>query len=179
MKTTELLEQYKKGERDFTNKDLCGANLRGADLNGANLCKADLSGANLCKADLSGANLNGADLCGADLCKADLNGANLRGADLNGANLRKANLNGADLNGANLRKADLRGADLNGAKNIYLFNKKDGRACYAIANGDLLMIQAGCFWGTLDEFERAALDRYGDDENKNYKAQIKYLRTIK
>ena len=119
MKTTELLEQYKKGERDFTNKDLCGANLRGADLNGANLCKADLSGANLCK------------------------------------------------------------ADLNGAKNIYLFNKKDGRACYAIANGDLLMIQAGCFWGTLDEFERAALDKYGDDENKNYKAQIKYLRTIK
>ena len=55
---------------------------------------------------------------------------------------------------------------------------KDGRACYAIANGDLLMIQAGCFWGTLDEFERAALDRYGDDEN-NYKVQIKYLRTIK
>ena len=134
MKTTELLEQYKKGERDFTNKDLRGA---------------DLSGANLCKADLSGANLNGADLCGADLCGADLNGANLRGADLNGA------------------------------KNIYLFNKKDGRACYAIANGDLLMIQAGCFWGTLDEFERAALDRYGDDENKNYKVQIKYLRTIK
>ena len=133
MKTTELLEQYKKGERDFTNKDLCGANLRKANLNWANLCKADLSGA--------------------DLCGADLNGANLRGADLNGA-------------------------DLNGAKNIYLFNKKDGRACYAIANGDLLMIQAGCFWGTLDEFERAALDRYGDDEN-NYKVQIKYLRTIK
>jgi len=134
MKTTELLEQYKKGERDFTNKDLCGANLRKANLNWANLCKADLSGA--------------------DLCGADLNGANLRGADLNGA-------------------------DLNGAKNIYFFNKKDGRACYAIANGDLLMIQAGCFWGTLDEFERAALDRYGDDENKNYKVQIKYLRTIK
>ena len=123
MKTTELLEQYKKGERDFTNKDLRGANLRRADL------------------------------CGADLC-----GADLRGADLNGANLR--------------------GADLNGAKNIYFFNKKDGRACYAIANGDLLMIQAGCFWGTLDEFERAALDRYWDDEN-NYKVQIKYLRTIK
>ena len=129
MKTTELLEQYKKGERDFTNKDLCGANLR----------KADLNGANLCKADLSGANLNGADLCGADLS----------------------------------------GANINGAKNIYFFNKKDGRACYAIANGDLLMIQAGCFWGTLDEFERAALDRYGGDENKNYKVQIKYLRTIK
>ena len=149
MKTTELLEQYKKGERDFTNKDLCGANLR----------KANLNWANLCKADLSGANLNGADLCGADLCGADLRGA--------------------DLNGANLRGADLNGADLNGAKNIYFFNKKDGRACYAIANGDLLMIQAGCFWGTLDEFERAALDRYGDDENKNYKVQIKYLRTIK
>ena len=129
MKTTELLEQYKKGERDFN----------GANLNGANLRRADLSGA---------------DLCGADLRGADLNGANLRGADLNGA-------------------------DLNGAKNIYLFNKKDGRACYAIANGDLLMIQAGCFWGTLDEFERAALDRYGGDENKNYKVQIKYLRTIK
>ena len=154
MKTTELLEQYKKGERDFTNKDLNGANLRRADLCGADLCGANLNGANLRRADLRGANLNVADLCGADLC-----GADLRGADLNGANLR--------------------GADLNGAKNIYFFNKKDGRACYAIANGDLLMIQAGCFWGTLDEFERAALDRYGDDENKNYKVQIKYLRTIK
>ena len=164
MRTTELLEQYKKGERDFTNKDLCGANLRKA-----NLRKANLNGANLCNADLNGANLRKANLSGAYLRKADLNGA-----DLSGANLRKADLNGADLNGANLRKADL-----NGAKNIYLFNKKDGRACYAIANGDLLMIQAGCFWGTLDEFERAALDKYGDDENKNYKAQIQYLRTIK
>jgi hypothetical protein len=124
--------------------------------NKANLSGADLSGANLSNADLSGAYLFGADLSG-----ADLSGANLSNADLSGANLF-----GADLSGANLF-----GADLSWAENIFLFNKRDGRTCYAIIHKTSLMIKAGCFWGTLYEFEQA-------DKEKTYTKQIAYLKSL-
>ncbi len=57
MKVQELLDAYAKGERDFRDKNLQGADLWGADLRGANLQGANLRGANL-----QGANLQGADL---------------------------------------------------------------------------------------------------------------------
>ena len=94
-------------------------------------------------------------------------------ADLKGADLSEADLEGADLEGAKLC-----GANLERAKNVFIFNKIGGRTCYAVVHDTCLMILAGCFWGTLDEFEAAALEKYGDDENKNYKAQIQYLRQI-
>jgi hypothetical protein len=79
MKSTELLECYAAGERNFEEAKLSGANLFGANLFGANLAKADLSGANLAeanlaKANLAKANLSGANLFGANLAKADLSG---------------------------------------------------------------------------------------------------------
>jgi hypothetical protein len=127
------------------------ANLSGADLSGANLSNADLSGANLSNADLSGAYLLNANLSGADLSNANLSGANLFGADLSGANLF--------------------GANLSRAENIFLFNKRDGRTCYAIIHKTSLMIKAGCFWGTLYEFEQA-------DKEKTYTKQIAYLKSL-
>lgn len=77
-----------------------------------------------------------------------------------------------------LSRADLRRADLIVAKNIFIFNKENGRTCYAVRNENELMIQAGCFWGTLDEFETACIEKYGNDDKQNYSTQIKYLRSL-
>ena len=67
---------------------------------------------NLTEADLRGANLREANLGGADLGRASLHEANLREADLGGADLGRANLREADLRGANLQEADLTWTDL-------------------------------------------------------------------
>jgi hypothetical protein len=128
--------------------------------------KANLSGAYLSNANLSGADLSNANLSGANLFGADLSGANLSGAYLLNANLCRADLSNANLSGANLF-----GADLSGAENIFLFNKRDGRTCYAIIHKTSLMIKAGCFWGTLYEFEQA-------DKEKTYTKQIAYLKSL-
>ena len=121
--------------------------------------------------------LRGAGLCGADLRGADLRWANLRGADLRWANLRGSDLRGADLRGAalrwaNLRGSDLRGADLTGAAGIASIGPvgRHGRIIYAVAHDDGARIQAGCWWGGVDDtiarieadylYDRAARDRY-------------------
>ena len=57
---------------DFSNCDLCYANLRSADLCYANLSSADLRSANLCSANLRYADLRSANLSYADLSSADL-----------------------------------------------------------------------------------------------------------
>ena len=79
--------------KDFSNKNLSGADLSGANLIAANLSDADLSGANLIAANLSGANLSGADLSGANLIAANLSDANLSDANLIAANLSDAKIN--------------------------------------------------------------------------------------
>jgi len=91
----------------------------------------------------------------ANLCGADLRGADLRGANLSGAHLCGADLCGADLCGADLSGADLCGADLCGAKNIMQFGPMptSGRVIYAVRHDSGWMVQAGCFWGTVDELE--------------------------
>ena len=104
--------------------------------------------------------------------KISLRYADLRDADLQGANLRDAKIQGADLQGA-----DLQGAYLRYAKNIIIFNKLGGRTCYAIVGGKL-MVKAGCFWGTLEEFETACKDKYPNDTIQAYEAQITYLKIL-
>ena len=81
--------------------------------------------------------------------------ANLSGADLSGADLSGADLYGADLSGANLYRANLSGASLSGAKSIISFGPMptSGRIIYASRHEDQWKVQAGCFWGTLDDLE--------------------------
>ncbi len=112
--------------------------------------RLDLRGANL-----RGAYLSGADLSGADLYEADLGGAYLRGANLRGANLREANLYEADLRGA-------------GA--IWSCGPGGSRydMCYFVQHADGLMVNCGCFWGTLAEFEAAVEEGHGDNEHGRY-----------
>lgn len=119
-------------------------------------------GTNPKRADLSRADLYDADLREADLCGADLRGADLYGAVLYGANLRGADLTGARLYGANLH----------GAVGISSIGPvgRHGRIIYAVAHDDGPMIQAGCWWGGIDDTiarieadysdDPAALDRY-------------------
>ena len=54
-----------------------------------------------------------------------------------------------------LIEANLYGADLRGAKGIYQFGPvtSSGRICFAVWQSDHWMIQAGCFWGEIEELE--------------------------
>ena len=96
-------------------------------------------------------------------------GADLRGADLRSAYLRGADLRGADLGGADLRSADLRSADLGGAKligdrPILQIGPIGSRSDYLIAfvTDQGVLVRAGCFFGSLDEFSSAVDKTHGD-----------------
>ena len=170
--------------------DLRGAYLTGAYLTGAYLTGADLRGADLTAALLTGAYLRGADLTGADLRGAYLTRAYLRGADLTGADLRGADLTGAYLRGADLTRAYLRGADLTGAdltgakignsalvgaRPILQIGPIGSRSDYLVSyiTKASVMIRAGCFFGTLDEFRAAVSGTHGDTVHaREYAAAI-------
>jgi len=111
-------EKARSGEKQLHGADLRGADLHCVDLTGATLYQADLSGANLCGAVLRGADLRRASLPAASLRLANLQCADLSRTDLYrgnlcGASLRGANLTDAHLNFATLHRADLRDASLN------------------------------------------------------------------
>ena len=140
-------------------------------------------GANLGGADLRGAYLGGANLGGAYLGGADLSGANLGCADLRNAYLRNAYLGGAYLSGANLSGADLRGANLRGQTPAGdrpilqigpIGSRSDYLAAYLTAAG--VYVQAGCFFGTLDEFRGAVSEKHGDSAHgREYRAAISMI----
>lgn len=149
-------------------------------------CRAALEKATQARANLAGAYLAGAYLDGAYLAGANLDGAYLAGANLAGATLDGAYLAGATLDGANLAGAYIAGANLVGA---YIAGKKKligarpvfqigpiGCRCaqfvsYITEAGVLL--NAGCFWGTVDEFRAKLADTHGDNEHaQEYKAAL-------
>ena len=136
------------------------------------------SGADLSSASLSGAHLYGADLSGADLRGASLSGAHLSGADLRGADLSGANLYGADLYDAHLSGADLRGSKLVGERPILQIGPLGSRSDYLVAylTDAGMMISAGCFFGTLDEFRAACDKTHGDSiHGREYAAAIQMI----
>ena len=109
-----------------------------------------------------------------------LRDAVLRDADLSGADLSGADLRGADLSDADLSDADLRGADLRGAKcigerpllTIGPIGSRSDTLCAWITDGGV-MIDTGCFWGSLDEFRLAVDETHGDSVyGREYAAAI-------
>ena len=98
----------------------------------------------------------------ATFAEADLGGANLYGADLGGANLGGANLGGADLGGANLY-----GKKLAGARPFFTIGPIGSRSDYvqAFITDKGVMIRAGCFFGTRDQFEQAIAVTHGMNEH--------------
>lgn len=191
----DLCEAYLQGANlywaSLGNTDLRAANLRDAELSDVDLGIANLSEADLCEANLRGANLRGADLSDANLCEANLPGANLRGANLRGANLCDANLSGADLcradlSGANLTGASLRGANLCGATlrgGLELVGERPvlcigpigsaGRTILAWITDKGLRLEAGCFFGTREEFvEQLAIKHADNLHGQEYTAAL-------
>ena len=126
------------------------------------------------KAVSAGANLAGAYLAGAYLDRANLAGANLDGANLAGANLAGANLDGANLDGANLA-----GAYLVGKRPILQIGPLGSRCAYLVSyiTAAGIKVRAGCFFGTLEEFEAACAKTHGDNEHgKEYAAAVVMIR---
>ena len=90
------------------------------------------------------------------------------------ADLRNANLRGAYLRGANLR-----GADLGGAKGIISIEPIGSRGDTLIAckHETCIMIKAGCFWGTLDEFVASVEKNHGDSiYGRAYMAAVELIK---
>ena len=110
-----ILQYYRQGDRNFSQKIMNGFDFEGLKLAGASFSQSKLIGINFEKANLYrtnfyNANLAQANLKEAHLRRAELYKANLKNADLQGANLTKANLTGAMLKDANLANANLKGA---------------------------------------------------------------------
>lgn len=85
--TSELIERYQGGERNFQSMKIEAANLDNIDLTGADLRRARFYGCVVRQANLSGVNLTGASI---HRCK--FNGTNLSGANLSNTWLEKVNL---------------------------------------------------------------------------------------
>ena len=111
----------------------------------------------------------------ATFAKADLYGADLRGADLRGANLGGADLRGADLGGANLRGANLGGKKLAGDRPFIQIGPIGSRSDYLLAfiTDKGVMIRAGCFFNTRDQFELQLTETHGDNQYaQEYRAAL-------
>ncbi len=175
MTASELKEAYARGERDFRKIEVLREGLyRGANLEGANL-----EGANLSAANLIGANLIGANLIGANLSAANLEAANLYRANLYRANLYRANLSAANLSAANLEAANLEAANLEAANHALavrvpgMSSRGAGVQFTATLYKDRLIVHAGCFEGTPDEFRAQVTRKHGDNTHAQlYLAQL-------
>ena len=105
-----------------------------------------------------------------------LEAATSAGANLDGAYLAGANLAGANLDGANLDGAYLNGEQkLIGNRPIFQIGPIGSRCSYFVAsltdNG--VMVRAGCFFGTVGEFEQKCAETHGDNEHaREYKAAL-------
>jgi len=135
-----------------------GISFNYAKLNYAELNYAELNNAELNNAELNNAELNNAKLNDAVLNNAKLNDAELKYAKLNNAKLNDAELNNAKLNDAELNNAKLNGAELNGANS--------NRPTYYNVKSDI--VECGCFRGTLKEFTKAVIKKYGSLEKTKY-----------
>ena len=163
-----------------TRLTLENATAKGADLRGADLEGADLQGAYLRGAYLEGAYLQGANLRGAYLGGANLRGAYLGGADLEGAYLGGADLQGADLRGAYLGGADLGGKKLIGPRPIFQIGPIGSRSDYFISyiTDAGIMLKAGCFTGTIEEFEAKLTEEHGDNNHaQEYRTALELIKT--
>lgn len=111
-----IIQDYRQGNRNFSQQVLNKLNLEGLKLAGASFSQSKLIGVNLQKANLYRTNFYNANLAQANLKEANLQRAELYKANLKNADLQGADLMGANLNSALLKDANLGGANLKGAK---------------------------------------------------------------
>ena len=119
-----------------------------------------------------------ADLARADLADANLAGANLARANLAGAYLDSADLAGAYLDGATLDGANLDGANLAGGRPIFQIGPIGSRSAYLVAymTDKGVILKAGCFTGSVKEFEAKLEAEHGDNEHaQEYRAALELI----
>ncbi len=110
MTTTEFLQHFKRGERNFYGMDLegdkklCGLNLKSVDFRTANLSGVDFSGSDCSYAEFGYTNLENANFCNSTLKNAWFPRANMQNADLTRSNMKEAQLREANLKSAKLKK---------------------------------------------------------------------------
>lgn len=112
--------------------------------------------------------------------KAYLSGADLRGANLSGANLSGAYLSSADLSSADLSGANLSGKKLAGARPFIQIGPIGSRSDYlqAFVTDKGVMIRAGCFFDTRDQFEVQLAATHGMNEHgREYMAALALIDT--
>lgn len=122
MDANRLLEDYRKGRRDFSNIRLENANLSGVNLGRIVLRNSNLSGTDFSHSDLSGADLGcchlsrclflGAVLKNADFHNSDLSYASMKNAYFENTRLDSANLMWAHLCESDVAKCSIENADL-------------------------------------------------------------------
>ena len=139
---------------------------------------------------LAGADLAGADLAEADLSLADLAEANLSRANLSRANLSRANLSRVDLSRVDLSWADLSWANLAGAivadgyaiigrRPVLQIGPIGSRLGVLVAfrTDKGLMLRAGCFIGTAEQFTDAVRETHEDGTHAaDYMAALDFIR---
>ncbi|MBV6627419.1 MAG: pentapeptide repeat-containing protein [Rivularia sp. (in: Bacteria)] len=103
MTAEELLEQYEKGERDFSGVDLTKASLEECRLNGINFSQAILRQVSMAFVELVNVNLEGADLTDIEVFDVSWRECNLQSANLERAILVESTLEDINLTKANLR----------------------------------------------------------------------------
>ena len=93
------------------------------------------------------------------------------GANLSGANLVGAYLSGADLSGANLRGGQM----LVGDRPVFSIGPIGSRCDYftAYITDQGVYLQAGCFFGSVDEFTTKLQREHSDNEHgQEYRAAL-------
>ncbi|WP_414564076.1 MULTISPECIES: pentapeptide repeat-containing protein [unclassified Anabaena] len=119
---TSLLGINLPGNKNCSQVDLRGIELKDANLQSAKFHHVNMVGANLQNSNLSGAKITIANLSKVNLQQTNLSRATLQQVDLSGANLSEADLKEANLKNTQLCTENEKGefvcADLRGAKNL-------------------------------------------------------------
>jgi len=118
----EIIDMYKKGERDFSNVECTGNDFIGIDLSGINFSNSKLEYSGFEESNLTGANFTNCNLQWSSFRHSNLTKTNFTGADLSyallndaiveGTILRKANLSWALMFNVNLHAADITDANI-------------------------------------------------------------------
>lgn len=177
---------------DFSRSRMTGTRMTSCEFNGANFAGAVINVAAMQGASFEGANLQRATLRGSNLSSACFRDANLQYARLDHSNLKEATfynalLTGADLRGANISEAWITEADdLAGVHGLYVAHapgmSSRGDTLYGGLDYDYgLMIDAGCFSGSVSEFVHRADYIMSSDWRRihfsRYQAAIQFIET--
>ncbi len=159
-----ILTAYANGERNFSQRNLCGIDLNGCDLSGADLSGCALNGAqlqgailrgvNLTRADLTEANLSRADLTGSDLSWGKLSHAEMVGAKLNQVHARAANFSNVLMIRARLNDADCLGANFYGVNATAAQLDSANLECADLTRAAMMnasLCGANCSWANLSD----------------------------